>query len=102
MIYQEIESLKEKIIKTADPELIILFGEKKHLESEKIREVNLCVVVAESDCSGIEKKIYLNVESEIVFNILVYSHDEWQHLKADHTSYVSSIIKKGVLIYEKA
>ena len=101
-MYQEIESLKNKIIEAADPELIILFGEKKHLGSEKVREVNLCVVVSDSDCKKTEKRIYLNVESEIAFNILVYSLDEWQRLKKDDTSYACSIIKKGVLIYEKA
>lgn len=55
-----------------------------------------------TDCKKTEKRIYLEVESDISFNIIVYTHEEWLRLKNDDTSYVASIIKKGVLIYEKA
>ena len=98
----EIEVLKDKIVKSADPEFIILFGQKNYIGSDKIREVNLCIVVSCTDCKKTVKRIYLEVESDIAFNIIVYTHEEWLRLKNDDTSYVASIIKKGVLIYEKA
>jgi len=100
-IKTEIKMICDQIITLLNPEKIILFGTKLNVSGDKIRDIDLCVVVSDGAVSEIEKKIYLNIQSDIQFDVLIYLSEEWDTLCDDNTSYACSISKKGVVVYEK-
>lgn len=90
--------LCEEIRRLADPCRIVLYGSKYTPSGQRLREVNLCLVV-EDEPKTVERRLYRELDCEISFNLLVYSRDDWTRLLADKTSYASDIDRKGVVLY---
>lgn len=42
--------------------------------------MKLCVVIPEGDSEAAERRLYLEVESELPFDALVYTGGEWKEL----------------------
>lgn len=97
-------SLKSEILQgilsCCTPELIVLFNEKVTVEDHKLKSVKLCVVINCTNKKEIAKKLYLSVDVDIPFDLVIYTPDEWNNLILNHSSYASHIKTKGVVIYE--
>ncbi|MBQ5544357.1 MAG: hypothetical protein IIU00_01645 [Clostridia bacterium] len=97
----------ERIIKVCEgiaalvqPVRIILFHSRFHLSGE-LEGFKLCVIVNQTDCYKIEQKIYLNVECDVSYDVLVYNRDLWDSLMSDPCSFASRGIQNGgVVLYE--
>lgn len=85
---------------TADAKIIILYGIKNSPSGKEIKEANFCVVV-DGDPKQAEKLLYLTLELSFPYNLLVYDLETWSKLIADPTSYASSILNKGVILFGK-
>ena len=83
------------------PDMIILFGSKQNISGDSLKERSFCVIRQDGEKKETEKKRYLNLKSDIAFNIVVYKKDDWDRLSCDKTSYAGAIISKGVIVYEK-
>lgn len=101
MSYDErIMKLCDEIAELVRPVRIILFREKKDPAGE-LHSFKLCVVTKESDCARIEQKIYLTLECEVSFDVLVYSLDQWNTGIQDPDSFAyRGILNGGVVLYE--
>ena len=94
----QISALCAEILEHCDASRIILYGSKFTPDGKTVREVNLCLVVKEEPMK-VEARLYRELECEIVFNLLVYSKDEFERLEKDPTSYAHSIVRKGTVLH---
>lgn len=101
MEYDErIMKLCEGVAELVHPVRIIIFH-IKHKGAGELSSFKLCVIVKESDCSKIEQKIYLNLDCDVPFDVLVYNYDHWNSLLGDTYSFAyRGIMKDGVVLYE--
>ncbi len=90
-----------EICALCDPARIILFGQKLDVNTAQVREFSLCVLVDTSNKHGVVEDIYLSVECETSFNLLVYTPSEWVALMEDTQSYAYRIVQKGSTVYER-
>jgi acid stress-induced BolA-like protein IbaG/YrbA len=93
-----VKTVCDKIISRFSPEKIILFNSKFKTSGET-GSFKICIIKETADKSEIEKQIYLEIESEISFDILIYTPEEWEKHTADIHSFAYSISKKGTVIY---
>ena len=94
----QISVLCSGILELCEASKIILYGSKFTPDGEKIREVNLCLVV-KSDPNEAESRLYRELESELVFNLLIYTEKDFKRLENDPTSYAHSIVSKGTVLH---
>jgi len=98
---QEMKRVCQEIKELLYPSLVVLYGKKVNVSSEKIKSFDLCIVVDVEEKLMAEKMIYSNIEASIPFNIIIYTNDEWRECLNDEGSYANFINKKGTIIYEK-
>ena len=98
----ELIRIRDRIIALCSPEKIILFGEKKVLSTGETGEVKICLVADTVNKEVLEKRLYLGIDSEVSFDILVYTPEEWKNLLEDPQSYASRILEKGTVIWNAA
>jgi len=91
----------ERLVATAAPLGVLLYAQKETPCGSTLREASFCLIV-EGDAAAIERRIYRELDLDFPYNLLVYTAKDWETLSADPTSYVTSIRRKGVLLYGKA
>lgn len=91
----ELRALLDEIGRISQPERLIVYGLKREGAGERVRDVNVCVVCDCEDKRMLERKLYLGIESEISFDVIIYTPDEWAALLRDPQSYASRIAEKG-------
>ena len=97
---EKITRLCEQIAELVRPVRIIIFSVKNTPAGELI-SFKLCVIVREHDCGKVEQKIYLTLECEVPFDVLVYSTDQWSAGMEDPDSFAyRGIMNGGVVLYE--
>lgn len=74
---------------------MIVYGLKREGAGDRVRDVNVCVVCECEDKRMLERRLYLDIESEISFDVILYTPDEWAALLDDPQSYASRIAEKG-------
>lgn len=95
---ERLDSLCSEIVRHCHTVKIILYGTKFEPDGKSVREVNLCIVVRE-DPKSAEARLYRSVDSDLAFNLLVYSEEDYVSLVSDSTSYAHSIAEKGTVLY---
>lgn len=105
ILANDLEKLKLKIVNIIQPERIILFGSYAKGTYSEDSDLDLLVVIKESNeprykrARKIRKTIWglVNVPKDI----LVYTEEELDRWKDVPMSFVSNIITEGKLIYER-
>lgn len=83
-----------------NPKLMVLFGTKKNMVTDKVRDIDVCIVTETEDKTRLEHDLYLAIDSEVSFDILIYTPEEWDVLVSDPQSYAHRILEKGTVVYE--
>jgi len=102
---KDIDILKERIVETADPERIILFGSYGRGEQTNDSDLDILVIVKKSKdprykrARIIRKKIWGLVS--IPKDILVYTEKEIQESRYIKYSFIFNVLSEGVTIYER-
>ena len=91
--------LRDDIAACIHPEQIWLFSRKTGMDGQ-LSSVKLCVVVPEEDSRQAERTLYLNVDSELPFDLVCYSR-QWQKLSGDPDSFAYRVRSTGRMLYEK-
>lgn len=95
----QVEAILVGILSHCAPRAVILYGEKHTLATSEIKSLDFCVILPDADKPALLRELYLTIASEIPFNVLLYTCDEWKTLTADFSSYASAIRKKGTVLY---
>jgi len=95
----EINLIKEQIVSLYNPSKIILFGSQAKGTATIKSDIDLCVVKDTENKRELLADMYLNIESSIPFDLLLYTEAEWNQCVNDTTSFAYLIDKKGIVIY---
>ena len=95
---ESIKKVCDEIVAKFSPEKVILFHVKRSLDGE-IRSFKLCVIIETDDKISTEQHLYLDVDSDIPFDLLVYTPAEWDSLLEEKSSFACRIIKEGLYIH---
>ena len=96
-----VSAIVEGIRSIADPEIILMYGRKRDVSSGQVNDVDLCVVAATDNKDTLQNQIYLLIDSDISFDIIIYTPEEWDTLSVDTQSFAHRIEEKGIRIYER-
>lgn len=98
-IAEPIRSVCGDIARLFSPERMILFSVKRSV-SGAVRSFKVCVILDAPRVPDIEKRIYLEIDSRLPFDVLVYTPAEWAALVCQKDSFASTIIREGTVVYE--
>ena len=96
-----ISEILENVLSICNPIKILLIS-KKYDASGQLSSFKLCVIVEDSvDLDEIESQIYLELDCENPFDVILYTLSEWEEICEENGSFANKIQKSGVLLYEK-
>ncbi len=93
-----ISEVVNQITKLVEVEKIILFSKKTDLNGE-VSSFKICVITYGNDVHEYEKAIYIDVESDIPFDIIVYSSESWKKYLSEESSFCNKVNSTGSVIY---
>lgn len=96
---KEIEKIKSQIIDKFNPSKIIVFGSVAKGVIHKGSDIDLCIVMDYNNKREILEKLYLEVDTDLPVDFVLYTNDEWEKYKNDTTTFASIIHKSGRIIY---
>jgi len=96
----ELDRFIEVVVPALQPERIIVFGSCATGQIHEWSDLDL-VVIAETDLSFQKrlKLVYGQVCPRVGMDIIVYTPQEWEHMKANRLFVREEILKKGKVIY---
>lgn len=98
----ELDRFIQIVVEHMQPERIILFGSFASGRIDEWSDLDL-VVVAQTDLPFYDrlKQVILLVRSTVGMDVVVYTPDEWEHLKASRMFVREEIAHKGKAVYER-
>lgn len=94
----EILGVVKEICDIAQPDRVILFSVKRNLQNH-VTSFKLCAIVESNDKTRLEQQLYLLVDCDLPYDILLYTPNEWKRLTADPYSFASKIEESGCVVY---
>lgn len=95
------QQLVDDIAGLCSPEQIYLFSVKVNMGGE-VTSFKLCVIADTQSKTHLEQKIYLSLDCELPYDVVIYTADEWKAFMKNPLSFAHSIIEKGWKVYDKA
>jgi uncharacterized protein len=96
---EEIDYIKKQLIEKFSPKEIILFGSVAKGIFREDSDIDLCIIADTTNKRQSLTNMYVNIESNIPFDLVLYTIDEWNNCINDKSSFAYSIINTGVKIY---
>ena len=94
-----LSQLTADIVQLLSPEKIIVFSQKQSADG-RLTSVKLCIIITDGDPKAAEHRLYMELENDLPFDVLVYTLAEWRHLLEIPYSFAGRIQKTGRVIYE--
>lgn len=99
---KEISYICQRIKECFDVEKLIVFGVKRREKDSSITDVDICVIAKDiDDKKSWLKKAYLEIDSDIPYDLFLYTLNEWNDCIKQTKSFASRIERKGLVVYEK-
>lgn len=96
---QDLQALSKCIVRLCSPQKILVFSEK-HRPDGTLLSVKLCVIIADGDAAGVEHALYVGIDCDLPFDVLVYTKEDWRRLQSSPVSFASQIARTGRVLYE--
>ena len=96
---KEIDSIKKQIIEKYYPKEIILFGSVAKGIFREHSDIDLCIIMDTTNKRELLTNMYVDIESNIPFDLVLYTIEEWNNCINDKSSFAYSTINTGVKIY---
>jgi hypothetical protein len=93
-----IDGVVEQIARLTAPERIYLYNQRINSRHE-VTSFKLCMVVDVPDKFAAERDIYMDIDCDVPFDILIYTREEWEGLTANHTSFAYKVKETGTVVY---
>lgn len=94
----QIAQVVEKVIEMLTPQKIILYNRKSAVGGE-ISGFKICIIAGISDRVKTERDIYLNIDCDVPFDVLLYTPEEWERLRRQAGSFAARIAQNGKVLY---
>lgn len=98
-IDMEIKKITSQIINIYNPQKLIMFGSQAKNTANNESDIDLCLVIKTSDKRNLLTDMYLNIDCDKPFDLLLYTPDEWKECVLDHMSFAYVINKEGIVLY---
>ena len=98
---KEIAFICDEMKRLFDIELLVVFGVKRREKDNAVTDLDVCVVCEHDNKNEWIKKAYLEIDSDIPFDISLYTPSEWKCLIQKSESFASRILRKGCVVYGK-
>ena len=95
----ELLHVVQRIVAFVQPDVVYLYNQRINAKDE-ITSFKLCLVADVADKSAAERTIYLQIDCDIPFDILLYTRAEWQDLTQNATSFAYKIQQSGTVVYD--
>ncbi len=97
----KIKVIADEIVAICSPLKIFLISNKVSRTGE-ITSFKLCLIVADSvpSVSELECSLYMGIDSDLPFDLVIYKKSEWNDLKDDIGTFAWKINNTGTLLYE--
>lgn len=96
---EELERIKNQIVKLYSPSKIILFGSLAKRCIKTSSDIDICVIIDTDDKRALIRDMYLKVEEKIPVDIVIYTNEEWELYHENTSSFLYNICKRGEIIY---
>lgn len=93
-----LKDLCDQIIRISNASRVILFSFKQDTDGN-LSSVKLCVLIRSGDSQEMEHRLYVEIDSELPFDVLVYNQDEWAELIENKMSFAARINWSGRVLY---
>lgn len=95
----EIEAIKEQIIRLYKPEKLFLFGSQARGSASNNSDIDLCIIVDTDNKRALLAEMYLHIDSNRPFDLILYTPREWNQISSDSGTFAKIIAEKGIEIY---
>jgi len=97
--YVEIESIKEQLIRLYRPDKLFLFGSQASGSASENSDIDLCVIVDTDNKRVLLAEMYLHIDSNRPFDLILYTPHEWNQSSGESGTFANIIAEKGIEIY---
>ncbi len=97
-IPEDIKNVVDTIVERFSPQKIYLFSNKRKGVG-KSAGFKLCIVVESENMHELERQIYLEVDCDVPFDIVLYKPTTWAELMERKGSFATRIDESGVVVY---
>ncbi|MDL2233051.1 hypothetical protein LJC63_05665 [Ruminococcaceae bacterium OttesenSCG-928-L11] len=87
-----------KIVELLGPQRIYLYNQRINSRN-LISSFKLCIVTEVGDKFAAERDIYMEIDCDVPFDILIYTPAEWEDLIDSETSFARKILDSGLVLY---
>ena len=95
----EVLRVSDLIVAQACPKRVYLYNQRVSIGGVTYA-FKLCVVLETPDKHAAETALYMQIDCEVPFDLLLYTPEEWETLLAQPGSFAGRIQKTGVLLYD--
>ena len=97
--FAEIDKITKQFIKLYSPEKLLLFGSQAKNTARQNSDIDLCVIIETPDKHKLLTDMYINIESDKPFDLLLYTPNEWENCSNDKLSFAYMINRDGIVLY---
>ncbi len=94
----DIASVVDRIAEGFNPRKIYLFSLKRGLLGRSAG-FKLCVVIESDNMNETERQIYLSVDSDVPYDLVLYTPSAFEEVLARKGSFAARVVEKGRLVY---
>lgn len=94
----EISHVAGQIVQMVQPQRIYLYKQRTSASGDTTG-FKLCVVGSFESKAAAERDIYLNIDCDVPYDVILYTADEWERLCGRTYSFASRIARMGTVIY---
>ncbi|MEN6459967.1 MAG: nucleotidyltransferase domain-containing protein [Syntrophomonas sp.] len=97
--YQEIQSIKEQVIRLFKPEKILMFGSQAKGSARQQSDIDLCIILNTDNKRALLADMYLQIDSKRPLDLILYTPQEWSQVVGESGTFAYMIAEKGEEIY---
>ena len=94
-----IRQVVDEIVALLAPERVYLYSQKLNCQGE-VTSFKLCVVGDFADKQKARQSVYWEVDSQLPFDVLLYTSQEWEELCEHPDMFARQIKNTGTIVYE--
>ena len=89
-------------LKSYDPKEVILFGSRARGEEDQYSDIDL-IIIKETEKRFLDRmsSVYEILQPICAIDVLIYTPDEFEHMRQEGNLFIEKVLQDGVVIYER-
>lgn len=94
-----VDNIVSQIVEKFKPRLVVLFGSQVKGTATDRSDIDICVVIKTDNKRKLLTEMYYEIDSEVPFDLLVYTPEEWRECIKDKSSFAYKLKTEGAVLY---